>query len=714
MAMILSTNFQKQITRVTDINDVYEHKKSLWSNHIYTFDIEVTSFFKCEGRWITSKGVDPKYISQTMTNQIAVPYIWQFGIDDTVFFGRDLREFPYFLAKLNEYIPYKKVIYVHNLSFEFSFLTQYFNFDMIFARKAHHVMFARDDIRGIEWRCSYYLSNMSLSNIAKSYPFINVNKTHGLDYEIARLPCTPLSEKEMEYTENDILIMYQYLNHMRSQYKNISDIPYTQTGVIRRHVKKNILNKKSHMRLMDLIKPNLETYRVLTRVFRGGVVECNYLYLNQEINNVFHVDFSSSYPAVMCLEYFPMGKWEWVYDRCNLFDNSYCYIYRIIIENLSSKTGWHYIATAKTEVRLNEPYPWQNKMDCIEGKICSAKKVELWCTDVDLEIIQKMYNGTVSIKGAMRSKKAFLPKEYVEYLLQVYAEKTQLKGSDGVIEGKEALYVHKKGENNGNFGMAVTNIFKNDVIYDGFNQWHDMADDMTEEEYIQNLRDKLDDDKPFLNFAWGVWITAYARKNLFDVLAEMGDFALYIDTDSIFFIDPFGINMKIVHEYNRKLNEKIKAVCNRRGLDIALFNPKNTDGEVCTLGAFDIDKKPIKRFRSIGSKKYAYVDGNGKFHAVVAGCKKKYYDFDEEKEINVIKDFDDFGTDRTYKNGRSVTWFTGKQPQTMLKDYQGNIYINRQITGQVILNTYYTSSDEEEQIIAHNQNTLTDYLRLEI
>lgn len=707
MAMTLWTNFNRSDI---DTNDVYEHKKKLWSNHIYTFDIEVSSFFKCDNKWITSKNVDPNYISQTMQGQLAVPYIWQFGIDDTVFFGRELRQFQYFLAKLNEYVPYNKVIFVHNLSYEFSFLTQYFNFETIFARKAHHVMFTRDQHHGIEWRCSYYLSNMSLDNLAKSYPFINVNKTRGLDYEVARLPCTPLTNKELEYCENDILIMYQYLNHMRSLYKNINDIPYTQTGVIRRHVKTNVLNKKSHMRLMNLIKPNLETYRVLTRVFRGGVVECNYLYLNREINDVFHVDFSSSYPAVMCLEYFPMGKWEWVYDRCNLFDNSYLYIYRITIDNLMSKTGWHYIATAKTEIKLNEPYPWQNKIDAIEGKLCSAKHVELWCTDVDLEIIKKMYNGTISIKGAMRSKKAYLPKEYVEYLLQVYGEKTAIKG----IEGKEALYIHKKQENNGNFGMAVTNTFRTDFLYDGYNVWHDMAEDMSEDEYICHLRDKLDDDKPFLNFAWGVWITAYARKNLFDVLAKMGDFAIYIDTDSIFFIDPFEKNMDIVHEYNKNLNVKIKEVCKKRGLYEALFNPKNTDGEVCTLGAFDIDKKPIQRFRSIGSKKYAYVDGKGNFHAVVAGCKKKYYDFDKEKEIDVIKDFDDFGVDKKYKNGRSVTWFTGDQPQVMLKDYQGNIYINRQRTGQVVLNTYYTSCDEEYQVVAHNQNTLTNYLRIEV
>lgn len=88
----------------------------------------------------------------------------------------------------------------------------------------------------ILFRCSYMLSGMSLEKVAKNYK-LPVEKLVGeLDYIKIRYATTKLSEKELEYCENDILIMYYYLLTHKERYKNIQDIPLTQTGEVRRIV----------------------------------------------------------------------------------------------------------------------------------------------------------------------------------------------------------------------------------------------------------------------------------------------------------------------------------------------------------------------------------------------------------------------------------------------------------------------------------------------
>ena len=39
--------------------------------------------------------------------------------------------------------------------------------------------------------------------------------------------------------------------------------------------------------------------------------------------------------------------------------------------------------------------------------------------------------------------------------------------------------------------------------------------------------------KAFLSFAYGVWVTAYARRNLLENALSLDDWSVYFDTDSI-------------------------------------------------------------------------------------------------------------------------------------------------------------------------------------
>lgn len=93
-----------------------------------------------------------------------------FSINDKVYCGRTWQEFYNFLNRLEFFAGnYRKVVFVHNLSFEFNFLRNIFTFDNVFARKSRKVI--RCDIKeyNIEFRCSYMLANCSLENLSDTY-----------------------------------------------------------------------------------------------------------------------------------------------------------------------------------------------------------------------------------------------------------------------------------------------------------------------------------------------------------------------------------------------------------------------------------------------------------------------------------------------------------------------------------------------------------------
>ena len=87
---------------------------------IYSLDIETTSLFEMEdGSYqCFDSSRPPAYYAGR--DKIAIPYIWMFGVNDRVYYGRDFRQ----LSRVFELIKSDKMnyVFVHNLSFEFQFL----------------------------------------------------------------------------------------------------------------------------------------------------------------------------------------------------------------------------------------------------------------------------------------------------------------------------------------------------------------------------------------------------------------------------------------------------------------------------------------------------------------------------------------------------------------------------------------------------------------
>src|SRR5690606_19419044 len=133
----------------------------------------------------------------------------------------------------------------------------------------------------------------------------------------------------------------------------------------------------------------------------------------------------------------------------------------------------------------------------------SAKSLSTTITDVDYGIMKQCYEwDSVEIGVCRYAHKNYLPKPIIESILELYEKKTTLKD----VEGSEVEYLLSKGMLNAIYGMCVTDIVKDNAIYKG-DDWGIEKVDIDSE-----IDDYNTSKKRFLYYAWGVWVTAYARK----------------------------------------------------------------------------------------------------------------------------------------------------------------------------------------------------------
>ena len=241
----------------------------------------------------------------------AFMYIWHFQIEDQTIIGRTWMEFKEFIhncrlrLKEHEYL----MIYVHNLSFEFSFLKGIYNFkkDEVFSIEPRKVL------RCTMWdhfeiRCSYLLTNMNLATFTKRMGVTQKLSGEDFNYTKIRYPWTELSDQELQYCIVDVQGLVEALKvYFEIEHDNFYTIPFTSTGFVRRDVKRAM----RHYNRQDLynMQPDYEVFKILREAFRGGNTHANRYYANTIMENIASYDRVSSYPDVQINELFPMSPW---------------------------------------------------------------------------------------------------------------------------------------------------------------------------------------------------------------------------------------------------------------------------------------------------------------------------------------------------------------------------------------------------------------------
>lgn len=559
------------------------------------FDIETTSYI-----W--------------QGNKTAFMYIWMFGLDDYVFYGRTWEEFLEFLKilsnRLDLSVNRKMVVYVHNLSFEFQFIYKLFEWEKVFCMRKHKPIYATTCM-GIEFRCSYLLSGLSLEKVGDNIRTDIKKLTGYLDYSKTRHHLTCMTEKELAYCENDILVLIAYIREQLLDYhNNITYLPLTNTGRVRNYCRKQTLYKDhdTYSTLMSGLVLTPDEYLQLKRAFQGGFTHANYFYTGKIVHDVTSYDFASSYPYVMVSELFPMSAPCRVFDyeeKLEFYLENYCCIFDIAITNIISKVN------NETPLSLSRCF---KKLRPItnNGRIFEADYVETTVTEQDFFTLREYYDwDNISITNFRIMKRDYLPKDFILAILKLYSDKTTLKD----VPGKEAEYMRSKNMINSCYGMTVTDIARDLVLFNELG-WYENKPNL-DEEIAKYNRSK----RRFLYYPWGVWVTAYARRNLFNGISEFKDDYIYSDTDSIKVINASN-RLDYIERYNATVVEKLKKMCYHLDIDFEMCQPTAPNGKKKILGIWDFDGH-YKRFKTLGAKRYMVEKDDGELSITVAGVNKK-------------------------------------------------------------------------------------------
>ena len=650
------TQFLSQI----NTKDVIKSKDKIYYNLAMSFDIETSSFYEDKNGVIYTNDDYRKLKNTVKADKKAIMYIWQFAIEENVIIGRTWNDFLYFCKKLYDYLNLKEryiVVYVHNLSYEFQFICRWFNWIDIFADSERKPIKATTNTHFI-FKCSYRLSGYSLEVLANNLKSHNIKKMVGdLDYNLIRNSKTPISKEELKYCENDVLIVTSYIDEQINEFGNIEKIPLTQTGKVRRYVRKQCFQNKNYQYFIKELTIEKPEYLMLKNAFMGGFTHCNAMYTNKICQNVTSYDFTSSYPTVLISEKYPMSKGKEVYittetELLNLIKN-YCVLVDLQFTNI--KTSFMYEQIISYSKCRNVKNPLINN-----GRIVQAETLTISCTDIDFLNIRDFYTwDSMKIGLCYIYEKNYLPKEFIKTILHLYKSKTELKG----VDGKEVEYLHSKELLNSLYGMCVTSIVHDTVSFNGA-EWTTENGNLDEE-----LKNYNTDKNRFLFYHWGVWCTAYARNNLYTGIKECKDDYIYSDTDSIKIFNA-DKHKNYFEKYNEWIVQKLEKCLKYHNIPLDYISPKTIKGETKTLGIWDFDGF-YTDFKTLGAKRYIYRKDN-KLSITVCGLSKKSgKEFIENQEKPFLFFNDGMFVDCEH-TGKMTHTYIDREIENIITDYLGN------------------------------------------
>lgn len=667
-----------------DVKNIKRFKKNKteFYNYPVAFDIETSSFRDEDG--------EPR----------ACMYVWQmcFGDSDFIVVGRTWEEWLDFIKLIRKTFHLKKdrilVIYVHNLAYEFQWIRTFFKWQKVFSLDKRVPLYARTNF-GIEFRCSYRLSGYSLSTLAKNLTRHEMRKLDTLDYKLIRHSKTPITELEMDYNIEDVRIVCAYISERLEIDGNITKIPLTKTGYVRNACKIACYgeNHKAtkyyrYREEMQRLTMDVEEYLLMRCAFMGGFTHANSWYVGQTITDgVTSQDFTSSYPYVMFAEKYPWSKGKLCYPDIeevmkNL--NTYAWILDLELYDIESKI-------------IQEDFlPFSRCVKCQNyvlnnGRINRAGYVHVVLTSVDLEILLKTYrfNGGIKIVRAYKYFLKYLPTDFVDEMLSYYENKTTLKG----VAGKEEEYLYFKEQLNSTYGMAVTSPIRPTINYTDSDEWESEEIDVTHgvEKYNKNPN-------RFIPYIVGVFVTAYARRNLWSGILAVGDDYVYADTDSIKMLN-YESHKDYFEEYNKEVMNKLQRACDYHGFDISRVTPKTVKGVTKILGVWDFDGF-YTRFKTLGAKRYM-TEEDGDISLTVSGLNKKQAipyllnKYGRDKIFDAFTD-DEFGIDNMVipagHSGRMVSTYIDEETQGTVTDYLGNVGTYHEHTSINLEESTYTLS----------------------
>lgn len=588
---------------------VYEDGRTSSINYmeiICAFDIETTNIYK--------KDPDGKPLKDP--RPYAFMYHWQFCFDDQVVFGRTWEEFVALLStlekRLNISLKNRLVIWVHNLSFEWQFMRCFLEYESGFFLEERKPLKIVTNA-GIEFRCSYALSNMTLQKFCENEKDVIHYKLEGdkYDYYKIRTPITPLTEYEEGYCYNDVRGLVECIKS-RLQDDTLATIPMTSTGYVRRDLRNAVRENKKYRAHFLNSQLNEHLYSMCRTAFRGGDTHANSGRADQININAWSWDIKSSYPAVIMEEDYPysaFAKMDVSY-YLNHDMSEYCLLMTVVFFSIKyDKRGKNYCGMPYIPLAKCSHYSARRVVD--NGRVVYAEFLEMTITNIDYDIICNEYIADdIKIGEIWASKKAPLCQQIKDVTLDYFATKCRLDG----IESMAYEYSKSKNKLNAIFGCMVMRIDQSMVSWDPklLNYVDNTPPTAEALAKFYNSRNN------FLEYQCGLFITCHARLRLRKMLWKCGRDVIYCDTDSIKGINEHTNDFVSANKVLQELAIKNNAYAeDRKG------NPVYMGIWECeTLPADQGGKGLYQEFKTLGAKKYVYKQDD-KIKSTIAGVNKK-------------------------------------------------------------------------------------------
>lgn len=636
-------------------------KKVHYVEHLAAFDIETSSYMD-EGE------------------KRAIVYSYALAIDDTIYHTRSADEFFPLLekvaAEMELSLDRRLVIYVHNLAYEWQFIKHYMAWESAFAISSDRRIVRAVSKLGIEFRCSYVLTNKPLAAVGQD---VGVRKMVGdIDHTLIRNSITPLSDEEMGYIDNDVRILIEFERQALAQEggsieQALHSIPITKTGYVRRRMRKAALADPAYEQLISELTLTEETYTLARHSFQGGYTHANSLVMGQEMGDTVAVDLASSYPSSMLQFTYPMSSFHSMSHEFTAEELDECighihFFVTFVVYDAVSRYPFPYISLSKA-ITISDPF-----VD--NGRVYSAANMTLTMTDVDWQIFRRCYDvESIEIVDVMMAPAEHLPAAITDPIVAMYGDKTALKG----VAGQEVNYRSAKEDINGVYGSVAMDPVRTDFEFNAEGSEFVATIPTTEDALTKHNNSR----SRYLFYPWAAWVTAYSRyvllMTMYDLI-DAGVTVMYCDTDSIYH-KPSPKAQDIIDRVNNEVRERLSAAMHYRWFYASdeevedALAPKDIKGVRHHIGLFEVDGH-YDNFKTLGAKRYVVMKGD-QFKITVAGLSKGAASYIEE--IGGMEAFVDGLTVPAEKSGRLTHTYSEETAHNLITDYLGNTCEMKQV-----------------------------------
>lgn len=553
------------------------------------------------------------------------------------FFNDVINKYNLIVRKEKDLIP-KIYIFIHNASYDLSYLIPYFR-ELLEPHNLYEeetgfyeAMPLIDDQNSfisysqgpLEFRCSYRLSNQSLEKWGNTMHVEHPKRVGLYDYSKIIYQDSELNENEQEYDKIDVVSLKECLiAQMDFHGDDLTTLPLTSTGYPRRELRESCLSEpKYKTEIFERSKMDAAIYNAALHAYAGGYTHNNRFLKDHIIRgDVRHRDFKSFYPSIMRVKMFPLGSWKKVYKN----NMGILEISTILKESPEYSTLTHlriYSATLRSS-KITMPVLQVSKLvgkrintlDDNGRVICftSEDGVEGFFDNCTLKLINTQYELEYETLECYKCKNYPLPHHITEVIDKYFKGKSDKKnlvkklikelGETHLktIEAQRDLML-TKALLNAIYGVTATNPIRAEWTLNIENETQRTACGESKQKQLDYFYAGRNN---FLPYQIGVWVTAYAREELFEYIDVIGyENVIYCDTDSAFYISTPKIEAKI---------EELNALKRKTAPYVVLENGKKE-----YYDTFE-EETAIKEFKGLHSKCYGYVNIHDEFVSTIAG-----------------------------------------------------------------------------------------------